>query len=381
MAETNDLTEKAVIKVLKRKLENSARQLLKKIMYEFVQKSKQPTLKEIVLRLEDRYCSEYQPEVASAKLSMYKKGKNQPYQIMEGDIHELCHLAVRGEDVTDQAEWIKNKETAVFKQAITDDDRKLINRENQSRILSNLPELTVSQMVDILIKTYSESKAYTTASDLKFEHRIGDSEYLQKVEDKEDEDEEDDDDDDDEDDEYEEGDYDEDENFEGLGEDQIKAELFARYKSRKNQQNQRENEGNHNDTYHNGNYQNGFNGNFDRPRNFVTAEMVNTDVGACFKCNSQNHKFTEKEKCVYGEYKLFQKPCFTCGVGGHHFTNCIRNRQPHGESSRQNRQDQGDPNQQKYKDFTKSIPEEQEYDWEMPLPKKRNNELPPLFPW
>ena len=41
VAETNDLTEKAVIKVLKRKLENSARKLLKKIMYEFSQKSKQ----------------------------------------------------------------------------------------------------------------------------------------------------------------------------------------------------------------------------------------------------------------------------------------------------------------------------------------------------
>merc|ERR1712243_50670 len=70
IAQTNNLTEKAVIKVLRRKLEGNARKLLNMILDEFVSKSKEPTLKEIILRLEDRYCSEFQPQVASAKLSM-----------------------------------------------------------------------------------------------------------------------------------------------------------------------------------------------------------------------------------------------------------------------------------------------------------------------
>ena len=391
IAQTNNLTEKAVIKVLRRKLEGNARKLLNMILDEFVSKSKEPTLKEIILRLEDRYCSEFQPQVASAKLSMYTKGKNQPYQFLEGDIHELCKLAVRGEDVTNEKEWITNKKTAVFKQAITEADRKLINTENQTRIMNNLPELTISQMADLLIKTESEADAYATASNLKYQPRLGDSEYIQKVKDKkedEDEDEEDDydEDEDEEDDEDEEGDYEENDIFEGKTEEQIKTELFAMYKSKKNQQCQRNKAGNHNNTYQDGNYQNGHNGNFDRPRNFVTAEMVNTDVGACFKCNGQNHKFTEKEKCIYGEYKLFQKPCFTCGVGGHHFTNCIKNRQPNGESPRQNRQELDDPYKepfprQAYQDFTKSIQDKPEWEWERPLSRRRNDAMPPLFPW
>ena len=388
IAQTNNLTEKAVIKVLRRKLEGNARKML--IMITDKQ-DKEPTLKEIILRLEDRYCSEFQPQVASAKLSMYTKGKNQPYQFLEGDIHELCKLAVRGEDVTNEKEWINNKTTAVFKQAITEADRKLINTENQTRIMNNLPELTVSQMADLLIKTEAEADAYTTASNIKYQPKLGDSEYIQKVKDKkedEDEDEEDDydEDEDEEDDDDEEGDYEENDIFEGKTEEQIKAELFAMYKSKKNQQCQRNKAGNHNNTYQDGNYQNGHNGNFDRPRNFVTAEMVNTDVGACFKCNGQNHKFTEKEKCIYGEYKLFQKPCFTSGVGGHHFTNCIKNRQPNGESLRQNRQELDDPYKepfprQTYQDFTKSIQDKPEWEWERPLSRKRNDAMPPLFPW
>ena len=388
IAQTNNLTEKAVIKVLRRKLEGNARKML--IMITDKQ-DKEPTLKEIILRLEDRYCSEFQPQVASAKLSMYTKGKNQPYQFLEGDIHELCKLAVRGEDVTNEKEWINNKTTAVFKQAITEADRKLINTENQTRIMNNLPELTVSQMADLLIKTEAEADAYTTASNIKYQPKLGDSEYLQKLKDKkddEDEDEEDDydEDEDEEDDDDEEGDYEENDIFEGKTEEQIKAELFAMYKSKKNQQCQRNKAGNHNNTYQDGNYQNGHNGNFDRPRNFVTAEMVNTDVGACFKCNGQNHKFTEKEKCIYGEYKLFQKPCFTSGVGGHHFTNCIKNRQPNGESPRQNRQELDNTykepfSRQTYQDFTKSIQDKPEWEWERPLSRKRNDTMPPLFPW
>ena len=181
VAVTNNLNEAAVKKVLKRKLENTARKLIDRYEEQFVDKPDLPTLRQIVLKLEDRFCSEYQPQVANAKLSMYTKGQNQTYQALEADISELTTLAARGEDIANRKEWIKHKEIAVFKQAITDNDRKLIYRENQSRTLSNLPELSMSQMVDLLIKTYSEQNAFTTASNLKNQPRIGDSDSIQTI--------------------------------------------------------------------------------------------------------------------------------------------------------------------------------------------------------
>ena len=101
VAVTNDLNEKTVIKVLKRKLENTARKLIKR--YETIllqEEHKPPSLKQIILKLEDRFCSEYQPEVAAARLSMYTKGAHQTYQALEADISELTELAARGEEVT-----------------------------------------------------------------------------------------------------------------------------------------------------------------------------------------------------------------------------------------------------------------------------------------
>ena len=422
VAETNDLSEKAVIKVLKRKLENNARQLLKKIMHDFAQKSKQPTLKEIVLRFEDRYCSELQPEVAKAKLSIYKKGKNQPYQLMEGDIHELCHLAVRGEEVTNTAEWIQNKETAVFKQAISDEDRKIINTENQTRILTHLPELTVTEMTDLLMKRSSDAKAYTTASNLINQPKIGDSDSIQQI-------------------------------TEHKSKRQIKREkaqirkaaeenkieekAWALLEQHKNNfssnrgrgrgrggyhnrnngrfQNSNQNSyqnsgggsgysnnngnnngnnygnnngnnyGNNNGNNHgnnNGRWKNNQNGSKQdgtKPRKFVTPQMANTDPHSCLKCNSPNHRFSETDKCIYGNSNLMVRACSSCGVGAHHWKACISNIKPPVGAPMQKPQEPLDQQFSKYPDMTKNVPEKDNL--EHPFPKEKNGELPPLFPW
>ena len=411
IAQTNNLTEKAVIKVLRRKLEGNARKMLIMIIDKFNEKDKEPTLKEIILRLEDRYCSEFQPQVASAKLSMYTKGKNQPYQFLEGDIHGLCKLAVRGEEVTNEKEWINNKTTAVFKQAITEADRKLINTENQTRIMNNLPELTVSQMADLLIKTEAEADAYATASNLKYQPKIGDSDSIQQL-------------------------------TENKSKRQMKREraqlrkaaedskkkeeLWALYeqqqkpfssnhrgrgRGRGGYQNQNRNNGrfpnqNPNQNFGGGNgysnnnnngnnygssngnksgngkwknNQNGYKQPGTKPRKFVTPQMANTNPNSCLKCNSPHHRFSETDKCIYGNSNLMTRACTSCGVGAHHWEACIKNIKPPVGAPMAKPQDTLDPDFSKYPDMTKNIPEKDQ--WEQPFPKEKNGQLPPLFPW
>ena len=371
VAVTNNLNESTVIKVLKRKLENTARKLIKRFETKFANNGQDPpSLKQIVIKLEDRFCTEYQPEIASARLSVYTKGPNQSYQALEADICELTELAARAEEAENRPQWITQKEIAVFKQAVSDQDRKLLYNENQNRKLSGIPHMTMSDMVDFLTKTYSERNAFITASNLKSQHKIDDFESVQKIKDQ-DKGKEEDENYQDENDEYD-GESDEyEDDFDGMNEEQIKEELFAIYKSKKNQQFQQEKYNNNDNTYQN-NTSNRHNGNSGRSRKFVTAEMVNTDVGCCFKCNSNSHKFTEAYKCIYGQDQLLSSPCLACGVGGHHFSVCIKN-QKKGGSPRPKEQEQLNQKELCYQDMNKNIPER--------FPKDNDYEMPSLFQW
>ena len=182
---TNTLTEKCAKAVLKRKLQNTARRLIDSYEQEFVDQPDKPTLKEIILQLEARYLADHQPEVATAKLSMYTKLPNQTFQHMEGEIGELATLAARGENIRDKRQWIEQKKVAVFKQAISDEDRANIQRENQSRNITGLSEMTLSQMVDFLLKIFSEKHAFSMASHLKNSPRtVTDEDSLNLVQEK-----------------------------------------------------------------------------------------------------------------------------------------------------------------------------------------------------
>ena len=186
VAITNKVTEECVIAVLKRKLSGTARRLIDSYIEEFID-PQQPTLKQIVLKLEDRFMSSWQPEVAAAKLSIYSKSPTQTYQSLEGEISELTGLAARGEEAATRTQWIKQKKISTFKQAINEEDRQIIYRENQSRTITGLPEMNMSQMVDYLIKYYSEKDAFVTASHLKSNscsQRNGDTDSLQVVNEK-----------------------------------------------------------------------------------------------------------------------------------------------------------------------------------------------------
>ena len=96
---TNRLTEDCTKAILKRKLQGTARRLIDTYEEE-LSDANRPTLKEIVLKLEDRYMADWQPEIASAKLSMYSQLPTQTYQMMEGEISELTKLAARGENLS-----------------------------------------------------------------------------------------------------------------------------------------------------------------------------------------------------------------------------------------------------------------------------------------
>ena len=120
------------------------------------------------------------PEIANAKLSLYTKKPSQTFQVLQGEIAELVNLASRGEAASTRAAWRKSREVAVFKQAIIEEDRQLISRENQSRAKTGLHEMNLSQMTNFLIKVYSKQEAFSSASHLKSTAKFGE-EVLQTV--------------------------------------------------------------------------------------------------------------------------------------------------------------------------------------------------------
>ena len=381
---TNNLNETAVIKVLKRKLENTARKLIDSYEEEFADKSS-ITLKQYVLKLEDRFCSECQPQVAAARLNMYTKGPSQTYQALEADISELTTLAARGEDIANRPQWIKQKKVAVFKQAISEEDRQLIYRENQSRAISALDEMSLSQMVDFLIKTYSEQNAFATASNLKSQPKIGETESIMNITEKKTQ---------------KQKQKEKKEKLKEQEDQQIKNDLFVAYeKYRKNS----------NSKYKGNNPRNGINGykkpfnqtpgfeynkykggpNFNgpnrerrgnmRPRKFVTREMVNTDPNCCLKCNSPTHRFMEEDKCIYGQQPLYTKPCFACKKGGHHFNVCIKNARPNVGAPAHKAPQEGEVHGSRNLEMNRNVPEKMEY--YQPFPNEKNEFAPSLFRW
>ena len=392
VAVTNDLNEKTVIKVLKRKLENTARKLIKRFETKFANNGQDPpNLRQIVIKLEDRFCTEFQPEVAAARLSVYTKSPNQSYQALEADICELTELAARAEEAENRPQWISNKEITVFKQAVSETDRRLIYRENLSRKSSRIPEMTMEEMVDYLTKTYSDQKASSTASNLKTQQKIGDSDSIQTITEKK-----------------------------SRKQRRLEAQLKkmednkfgngnfgngnrgrGNYRGNQRNNNQQSWRGN-TSSYNNGNqnghrngFKNGFgnkfsnqnkfgrnnqNGNTTKPRKFVTPEMVNVDPHSCLKCNSPSHRFTETEKCIYGKSNLFTKPCFSCGKGGHHYNMCVQGQKPTlGAPPPKGPQEPLDKKFSTYPDWNKNIPERP--DWETSIPKEKNEQMPPLFQW
>ena len=290
-------------------------------------------------------------------------------------------------------QWIKQKKAAVFKQAINEEDRHLVYRENQSRSIAGLPDMNLSQMVDYLIKTYSEQNAFTTASHLKHNPRHTEVDSLQTLEEKRKT------------------------KFqkrkdkkEALAakkaseEQKLKDDLFAFYeqgkpfynnkgKARGNRGNGRNgynNQGSKNNTQFVPNFPNqkfnfspnnrGGNGwkgskKNTQPRKFVTPEMVNVAPNSCLKCNSPAHRFQEQDKCIYGKTNLMTRACPNCKEGGHHFNVCIKNQKPTIGAQEPQSQEPRDQNFSKWPDMTKNVPE-----MSLPFGQQKNSWIPSLFP-
>ena len=416
VATTNKLTETCTKAILKRKLQSTARRLIDTLEEE-LDDANRPTLNEIVLKLEDRYMAEWQPEIASAKLSMYTKQPTQTYQKMEGEISELARLAARGEKTTDKTNWIKNKKIAVFKQAVSEEDRQLLSRENQSRNIAGLPEMTLSQMVDYLLKNYSEQNAFATASNLRTHTRPSEDDSINTVQEcakskkqikKE------------------KKEAIEKQSFES--DIKQKEEAYGMFDNNTNQFNQdnfrgkgRDNRGNGRNYNNQGNRQwnnqpngqqwnnpqngqqwnnpqNGkFNPNFrggqnsnqnqrgfSKPRKFVSPDMVNVLPNNCLKCNSPTHRFQETDKCIYGQGQLMTKPCFNCNAGGHHFSSCVKDKKQYVGAPAPAPPTQGqslEPQFSKWPEASKTVPEnmsQQTVQWNG---NQKNEWMPSLFPY
>ena len=382
VAITNRLTETCIKAVLKRKLGGTARRLIDSYEQEFADVDR-PNLKEAVLKLEDRFMSDWQPELANAKLSMYSKSPNQTYQKLEGDISELAMLAARGEKPENRQSWMKHRKAAVFKQAVTEEDRQLIYRENQSRNIAGIQEMNLSQMVDYLIKIYSETNAFTQANMLKNNScRNSNIESIQTATEKDSK------------------------NQKRkkkkevakakqmVEEQKRKEEILAIYEQNKffqpNKGGGRGGRGNGNGRNYNnqgnqpfnkgrGGKGNSFNpnkGGASTPRKFVTPEMVNVNPNSCLKCNSPTHRFQESDKCIYGKGTLMTKACPNCREGGHHSNICIKNQKPTLGAPEPQGQEMGDKKFSKWPEATKNIPDQ---DYSKFLNPK-NDWLPSLFP-
>lgn len=376
VAITNRLNEVCVVAILQRKLAGTGRRLIDSYSQEFENDPQRPNLRDIILKLEDRFMSEWQPEIAAAKLSMYTKTPSQTYQSLEGEISELTTLAARGEDAANRSQWIKQKKVAIFKQAINDEDRQIIYRENQSRNITGLPEMSMSQMVDYLIKIYSEQNAFVTASHLKYNsHKNSDTDSIQTVQEKKIKS-------------QKKKDKKELAIAKKASEDQkLKDELLALYEQRNQPTNSRRGNGRNfgrgngrnfnkgNDKYnpsYNPNKQerqpfqkqnqrggNGYsnNKNTTKPRVFVTPEMVNVAPNSCLKCNSPTHRFQETDKCVYGTGNLMTRACYNCKEGGHHHKICVKTQKPTIGAPEAQGQEASDPKFSKWPEQNKTVPE------------------------
>ena len=357
VATTNNLNEKCVQNMLVRKLVGTARRIIDKYLTIFEANSP-PTLRQIILKLEDRFMSEWSPEIATAKLSVYTKKPLQTYQALEGDISELVFLAARSVESSTRSEWIRNKEISVFKQAVSEEDKQLLYNENQSRSLSGLEKMNLSQMVDYLLKLYSEKKASATVSNLT-STPLFDDDSMQPITDKsktklknktngnhshnthdkrhrnqhsfnngstDDT-----------------SDFEDDRQFikadikEEIAE--IDEQYFDNADDGSDSNSSSDDEKHSNDRQHgngnnfqtirsNRNYNYNADWNDRKPSRFVTNRMVRVNNNCCLKCGSPDHKFEQVTKCVYGEERLMTKPCFNCQEGGHHHDVCIKNQQP-----------------------------------------------------
>ena len=320
VARTNGLTETCTKTVLRRKLAGTARILIDTYEAELGSPDK-PTLLEIVLKLEDRYLSNLQPNLANARLATLKKTADKTYQKLEAEINELVFLAARGQK-GDTTSWSITRRMEVFKAALNEKDRSLLYQENQSRSIAGLPDLTLSQAVDFLIKTTAETNAFQQSGNASPSER--DAESIMRTKETKDVTHQ-----------NKKSRKEKRSAKKAQEEEKIKDELFQLYEKQKTQQYGR-NRGR-------GGYQRGRNFNRQQPsggqngngarhktsyqpRKFTTPQMANVDPYNCLKCNSPDHRFTEVHKCVYGHTALMTKPCMNCKVGAHPTQMCIKSK-------------------------------------------------------
>ena len=349
-----------------------------------------PSLHEIAHFLERRFLIDSTPEIANARLNSLRQLQNETYTSLEGRIAKLARQASLGEPIATRKGFIAQKETMVFKNALSQTDRDIIDLENKSRAQNNLPHLTMLMAVDHLNKhsmtqlTYTELQKQSgrlndqnstqDGSNLLVEEQInytkdsprqnnfrgrfnkrgrqmrGNKTYKPNLQQKNASKNM----------QTEQNGYVNDRqgpgnrfnnNYKGQnfrGQNNFRGNNYRgrfnatrrfnsnqKYNPRNNYDNLPNNSANN---FHNaaGNKRNSFyakngnnqNKNISRPRVFVTAKMANVAQNACLKCGGFDHRFQEIHRCIYGESNLMTQPCQRCHKGAHHFNICVSGKKP-----------------------------------------------------
>ena len=358
IAVTNKLSPECTKAILMRKLSGSARKIIDAFVDEFPDTPGKPTLVEIILKLEDRWLVTLSPELANARLNTLKKGPTMSYTQLEGTIAELTTLAARAE-VGDKKTWITQRRIDVMKQALSEEDRLLIARENQSRNLHGLGDLKLSQGIDFLMKHHSERKTFNQVNSVMNNPNIydGDSVLALKEKDKG---------------KNKNKNKDKNKNVDEKDKEKIKEELYQMYdtynkdKGYHNRGRGKPNRGRYQQNGRGrgqarGGYKGKDNGNQSKkgapPRKFVTFEMVNVNKYCCLKCNSPSHLFSNVEACVYGKYPLMTRPCDNCHEGGHAANVCVKDKTSNNGGQQKNEQKPIDPRYSQWPETNKAAPE------------------------
>ena len=360
---TNKLNEEATKAILLRKLTGTARKLMDSFIDEFPDETKTPSLNDIVIKLEDRFAATLSPELANARLNVLKKTPTMTYSQLEGTISELTTLAARAE-VGDKKVYVSQRRIDVLKQAISEEDRLLVTRENQTRILNGIGEMNLSQCIDCLIKYHSEKKTFSQVNTVMSTPLGGEGDSVCAAKEKK---------------------SPKKNKAKKAQEDndhlyQLCQDLNRRFGLNNNSRGrgrgnynrgrgQYKNKGNRPAT--NGQSQGG------PPKKFVTFQMVNVNPHCCLKCNSPDHRFSETDKCVYGKYALMTKPCTNCKEGGHDPSVCMKDKNSNNGQQNDDNKKPLDPRYSNWPEINKAAPE---VGGEYQLFPPKNDYLPSLFP-
>ena len=281
LVQTNNLTEKASISVILRKLTGSAQVLIDT----FIEKAggiDEVTFRQLVSHLEKKFVIRSSPLHAENELHQLSK-QNLSFTQLQAKIQRLVRLACRLEEGEKKLSLIDIKEKAAFIMSIDLDDRLLVNAENNRRALEALPPLSLDQMSTFLTKAMADKLKNEPIYTVQDSAQAPINNVQRGA-------------------------------FRGRN-------RFQRPTTHQKFQNDSKDQHNPRGQVKNGRFQRGPRQSGGLQRKFVTSEMANVPPHTCLLCGQPGHTFRD-ETCIYAGCELKQSPCRWCNFGAHPHDKC-----------------------------------------------------------